>query len=180
MNEAFLNKSIYKIFSEKGLFKKKAKNVRRKICIAEGTNYMVYDNASEAYLYASNYAMFNQKEACGYTMANGNVVVYLNPAATDSRSTYPGYTHETINGKYDGVNLYYGSEITGAFQTHLYNSVPSYDPNPNAPTDNNAHSGDFGNTPLTILYDGQAYTYNYQNGVNTGLVTPAVPPGSGN
>jgi hypothetical protein len=178
MNEALLNKSIYKIFSEKGLFKKKANKVRRKICIAEGANYMVYDNTDEAYLYASNYAMFNQQEACGYTMANGNVVVYLNPNATDTYSTYPGYTRETINGQYDGVNLYYGSEITGAFQTHLYHSTPSTSTDPNKATDDTAHSGDFGNTPLTILYNGNTYTYNYQNGVNTGLVTPAVPPGS--
>jgi hypothetical protein len=125
MKEAFLNKSIYKIFSEKGLFKKKAKNVRRKTCIAEGENYMVFDNVSEAYLYASNYTMFHQVEACGYTTANGNVVVYLNPSATATSTTPPGYQRPTVNGVQTGINTYYGSEITGTFHTHLYNDYPS-------------------------------------------------------
>lgn len=164
MNEALLIGKINKIFREKRLIKKVKNNVRRKVLSNEGSGIMTFDSIEEAYATAMWYSFLNGVECAGFQLADGSAVLYLDPDATHSGTSYPGFQAACNSDDFGNVSvaIYDGQQITGTYHTHLDNYNW-------APQDDYVQSTYFQDQPGTILYNGSAYTYNYSNGTNLGL-----------
>lgn len=143
---------------------KKSQNVRQKLPPNESTNesayIATYNSANEAFSSATLYSFTVEKECTGFILSDGTFVVFFDPGATYTTSSYPTFQFQCKDGV--GFAYYQGKQIVGTFHTHPNNAYwGGQDPI--------GQTNYFQDYPGTILYNGNAYTFTYNNGYNIGL-----------
>lgn len=160
-----ISEPINELFLRKGLNLKEVQFSRLKSGGVESPDTYAYSGYMNALMYAMDWAYENQFECSGYIFAGGGAIIYINPNATHSRTSYPGPVYNICNDGAD-VTIYNGQVVQSTFHTH-FNSPLFSNPNsnPGGPNDQTVQSNKFPNSDLIILYNCNIYIYHFEHGI---------------
>lgn len=160
------SEKLQKLIAEKQLVSNSKRNVRQKTASYEGGT-TTYSTAWEAFLYASLYSNITQNECSGYVFGDGSALLYINPNATNGSTSYPMPVYNQTLGGID-ITIYNGNVVQSTFHTHPFWSSSNFSTIETVPygtgNDYSVQSTYFPNSSLIIIYNGEAYEYQFENG----------------
>lgn len=158
------SESLNKILVKEGIVSIKSQNIRQKTGGVEDNNTQTFNNSWEAFLHAIMYSMISQNECSGFVLADGSVILFINPDATHGSTSYPVGTYVNQIPGFQ-VTFYNGQIVVATFHTHFNSSLFSTSSTTGSNgNDQSVQSNNFPNSSLIILYNGNAYQYNFQYG----------------